>query len=108
MFEGGQLLELLLREGGQQRADALERNVQFFGDLVVHRVGRHDQLAFQRAGFGVVTGVDDRTVGLGTVAAEIFILLDDGHVQFVLGQFPCKSAADSACANNDNVCLFHT
>ncbi len=58
------LLILLLRDGGQDRADPLKGHVQVPGEPVVHRVRGHHQLGFQRARRGVVSRMDDRAVGL--------------------------------------------
>ena len=78
LFDGA---PVLIVEGKHQRADALERNVQFAADIPGHAVALDVEPRHERARLRIVSGVDYGAVGACCAAGDVVFLIGQQHRQ---------------------------
>ena len=102
VFDGGEAVELLGGPGDEQRAGALERDADFFGVVEQQPVAARDEPGFQRAGLGVIAGVQDRGVGLAGAGADV-ARVQEHDAQLKARQFARDGGADIPGADDCDV-----
>jgi len=89
-------------------AAALKGNAQFRRHLVPHGVGAAVHLGLQRAGDGVVPGVNNGRVGRGRPHANIRFLLNQQHLELIPRKLAgCHTAHHTAADDDDVVDVAH-
>ena len=101
-----QLLHVLGGVAHQHLAAALEREIQFFGQLVHDMVAFHAAFCLQAAGGVCKAAVDDCRVAAAGLVADIQIFFQHGNVQLIAGQLACNGAAHNARTDDDHIVLF--
>ena len=101
--QAGQGVELLVVPGDQDGAGVLDRDAGVAGVFGQQPIAAADHRGFQRAGFGVEPGVQDRGVGLAGAVADIISGVEQRHRQLVAGQFAGDGRADDTGADHDDV-----
>lgn len=97
---------VLLAEGQDHAAVLPVGHVQFAADGLRHGTALRVQPGHERPRFGVVSGVDDGTVGLGGPRRHVVSRLQDGHAQAVAAQMVGAGRADHPAADNDHILHF--
>jgi len=95
--------QLIVGEGQDERAVALEGHGELFADLVVHGVAGHVEPGFQGTRLGVEAGVDDGAVGLGGGVGDIALLLDQERLELVAAQLAPDEAPDDPASDDGYV-----
>ena len=100
-------LELGLVEGDGQVAVLEETEAQLGGELLPHLIASPHEVALDRVGRSVVTGVDDAAVRLRGPEPDFDLAFDQGDIDPVAGEPSRHGAPDDATANDHNV-LHHS
>ena len=101
-----QLLHVLGGVAHQHLAAALEREVQFLGQLVHDLVAFHAAFCLQAAGGVGKTAVHHRRVAAAGLVADVQILLQHCNAQLVAGQLARNGTAHDARTDDDHIVLF--
>ena len=91
----------LLRAEGQHQTAALQvRHIQPGADLLGQCGPLHVEPRHPGTRLGIVTGVQNGTVGLGRAVCHVIFSLENGSLQRVMGQLVGTCCADDAAAND--------
>ena len=103
VLQTGKSVELFVGPRDQQCAGVLDRDTRLFGVVAEQLVAARHQSRLERFGGRVVSGVQQRGIGLAGAVTDVVACLEQGHREFRARECARNRGADDPGADDDDV-----